>query len=58
MMNLYKKWTKTFTHPQNAGDEPKPLTACAVQPQRSRVARANRLDDERPDRVPVWYRMF
>ncbi len=31
MMNLYKKWTKTFTYPRkNAGDEPKPLTACAV----------------------------
>ncbi len=31
MMNLYKKWTKTFTYPRkNAGDEPKPLTAHAV----------------------------
>ena len=31
MMNLYKKWTKTFTYPRkNAGDDLKPLTARAV----------------------------
>ncbi len=30
MMNLYKKWTKTFTYPRkNADDELKPLTARA-----------------------------
>ncbi len=30
MMNLYKKWTKTFAYPRKKADEPKPVTAAAV----------------------------